>query len=302
MKRLGFLLALSGLMPVALLAQDDMYYTPKKVEKRVESGVGKVETPTYYRGLDKDVDEYNRRGKFRSVYKDVPTDSLGRAIEGYEGDDVLYPDSSYVGSVKSSKRNRYDWEDEADYYYSRRMSRFYDPWFFGYYGYYPHSRFGWYDPFYDGYWGGYYSGWYSSWGYPYYGYGWGSPYYSYGYPYYGYYGHYGWYGPRVVYTQPRRVDIASRRGEVRHYGSGTFAGVRSSSTRSARSSQRSYNGYNDNRFGGIRSNESMRTPTRSYTPSMGSGSGGSSFGSIRSMGGGGSAGGSSSGGRFGGRR
>lgn len=294
MKRFGFLLALTGLFPVSLIAQDDMYYKPVKVEKSTASKIS--ENSTYYRGLDKDIDEYNRRGKFSSSYQAIATDSLGKALPGYEGDDVLYPDSSYVGSIKSSRYNNGSWEDDSDYYYSRRVSRFYDPWFFGYYPYSPYSRYGYYDPFYGGYWGGYYSSWYSSWGHPYYDYGWGSPYYAYGYPYYGYYG---WHRPVVVYRSARPVTIAARRGVVRQYGNGTFNVVgASSSTRTARSSQRTYENYNDNRFGGVRS---TNTPsTRTYTPSS-VGSSGGSFGSIR-MGGSSGVGSSSSGGRFGGRR
>ncbi len=317
MKRFVFILALAGIIPFTALAQDDdMYFTPKKEVKQAQT-VARSQDPTpYYIGSDRDVDEYNRRGKFNSSYQIIGKDSLGNDIIEYQGDDYLFPDSSYVGRIDSKNNRNRSWYDDEEYYYSRRFSRFYDPWFFGYYGYYyPYSRFGWYDPWYAGYWGGYYTGWYSPWYYPYYGYGWGYPYYSYGwgYPYYGY-GYYGWSYPVVVYNRRQPVDVASRRGYVREFGNGTFGGSRSTTTRTTRSSQRSYSYSNDDRFGGVRSSGS--TPTRTYTPSnsnsgsFGGGSfggsrsvGGSSFGGSRSVGGGSVGGGSgSNGGRFGGRR
>ena len=60
MKKLFFLLAMLGAMPFALYAQDDMYFTPTKVDKNAPQT--DWDAPAYYSGSDRDVDEYICRG------------------------------------------------------------------------------------------------------------------------------------------------------------------------------------------------------------------------------------------------
>ena len=182
------------------MAQDDLYFTPKKGEApksevRATNAVSEVYSarPTHS-GSTRNVDEYNRRGIYSSYYQKIGTDSLGNdIIEFHSGkSDVLDTLAIYPGTDVM--------EQDNDYEYSRRMSRFddyyWDPWYdpyfgrFGYSYYRPYwyrtwnSFYPWYDPwyntwwdpwFYDYGWGPYwhygYYGYYSYWGYPYYGYG-----------------------------------------------------------------------------------------------------------------------------------
>ena len=197
MKKLFLFLAFAGVMPLSALGKDEVFFTPaKSVSKN-----SRETSPTYYRGSNRSVDEYNRRGRLKSYYQKIGTDSLGNDIVTYQrmsgvSLDSIYIDTAYVYPGSASF--------DDDYAYTRRMSRwdgFYDPWFYGayrwgswynawydpwYYGY--GSWYGAYDPWYYGYTGWYdpwyygYSGWYG-WGYPYYGYGWSDPYY-YGRRYY----------------------------------------------------------------------------------------------------------------------
>ena len=188
MKKLILLTVFAGMLPIAMQAQDDdLYFTPKKSADKTstqQSASQRSETP-YYSGSSRDVDEYNRR-PMHSYYETIGTDSLGN--------DIIEFHSGAEDSTKVFKAPDYD--DESDYAYSRRMSRFddfywYDPWFDGYYGFYGYSPYrfyrwypgwygysswySWYDPFwYDWYYpyGPYYNGWYTGWyGGPWYG-GW----------------------------------------------------------------------------------------------------------------------------------
>ena len=183
MKKLFLFLAFAGVMPLSALGQDDVYFTPaKSVSKN-----SRENSPTYYRGSNRSVDEYNRRGRLKSYYQKIGTDSLGNDIVTYQRMSGVSPDSIYIDTAYVYPGSA---SFDDDYAYTRRMSRwdgFYDPWFYGAY------RWGawynaWYDPWYYGYTGWYdpwyygYSGWYG-WGYPYYGYGWSDPYY-YGRRYY----------------------------------------------------------------------------------------------------------------------
>ncbi|MBF1082358.1 MAG: hypothetical protein HXL34_07915, partial [Prevotellaceae bacterium] len=197
MKKLFLFLAFAGVMPLSALGQDDVYFTPaKSVSKN-----SRENSPTYYRGSNRSVDEYNRRGRLKSYYQKIGTDSLGNDIVTYQRMSGVSPDSIYIDTAYVYPGSA---SFDDDYAYTRRMSRwdgFYDPWFYGayrwgawynawydpwYYGY--GGWYGAYDPWYYGYTGWYdpwyygYSGWYG-WGYPYYGYGWSDPYY-YGRRYY----------------------------------------------------------------------------------------------------------------------
>ena len=83
MKKLVLLSVLFGALPISMMAQDDLYFTPKKSDKTVKSTpTPKVESeaPTYYSGSNRNIDEYNRRGKFGSYFEKIGTDSLGNDI------------------------------------------------------------------------------------------------------------------------------------------------------------------------------------------------------------------------------
>ena len=149
-------------MPLVVFAQnDDMYFTPKKtdkVAKTVETDL--TDYTDRYVGEVRNVDEYNRRGHFRSNYQKLDGDSIGNDIIEFDLEKGVYPDSSYVDdSIVYGKELQFD--DDDEYTYSRRMYRFddfYDPWFYGWYGRSPYwySRYyGWYDPWYSGYYGWY---------------------------------------------------------------------------------------------------------------------------------------------------
>ena len=333
-----FILAL----PIGMYAQnDDMYFTPKKSDKTVKAVEEEIsDRSVYYVGSSRDVDEYNRRGHFRSNYQKLSGDSIGNDIIDFDLEKGVYPDSSYVDTTfVYGKAYQFDDED-GDYTYSRRMYRFddfYDPWFYGWYGRSPYwygGYYGWYDPWYSPWYGGYY-GWYDPWYYsswygPYYGgyYGWGWPYRS----WYGYYG--GWYGYYGGYYggwgYPHGYTVSSSPTHRSHFG-GTGGGTARSSwartggqhnssfgTSSVRRSSpsssysRSSSSYDTTTSSRPRSSFSDRsnssfgntsTPTRSYSPSSSSSGsfGGGYSGGGGSFGGGGG-GRSSGGGSFGGHR
>lgn len=321
MKKVILLSVLAGVMPLAMMAQDDdLYFVQKKTVETTSSYPDKkAERPTYYCGSKRDVDEYNRRGAFRSYYQKIGTDSLGNDIITFHQGDGRYPDSTYVDTAYvysgKNKRNYYDSDD--DYWYSRRMSAFdgyrgwYSPWFYGGWGPYWRHGWGWYDPWYAGYYG-----WYDPWFYDYYG--WYDPWYydwCWGYPYYGYWGWRG-YGPYWGDWAYHRVIVPGGSGRW-NVGPGTgvrtwaYTGpTRSGGTISSASTNRSGDtysrGYSRNRSFGSRtySGNSTRTysnmqSTRSYTPSISSGgSFGGGFGGGHVGGGGGSFGGGRSGGGF----
>lgn len=205
MKKIALLALLIGTMPLSMQAQDDMYLIPSKSKKVANSSVVTKDSKVTYSGSDRDVDEYNRHGKFWSHYQKVGSDDRGNDIIEFQKGRGIYPDSTYIDTTFVGQY--YDTMiDDDDYRYTQRMSRwdgYYDPWFYTSRRWrsYPYWRagWGWYDPWYYGY-AGYYDPWYDPWyagyGYPYaygyYGYGWGSPYY--------YSRYYGWAGYPVRYV------------------------------------------------------------------------------------------------------
>lgn len=297
MKKFIFVLIFLGTVSIGVQAQDDMYFTPKKSSKDV-----KETAPVIYDDNPRDVDEYNRRGQFRSNYYSLDNDSA--AADTF----VMLPDSSAV-----DEDGMY-YAPEDDYTYSRRMSRFddfywYDPWYYGWYGpywygspyWYSHYGWGWYDPWYDPW----YYGYYRPWGY----YGWGG------------WHHVGW---EYAYHRPYSGMTGTRNHGLVSYGNGR--GYVGRSYRGSRGDNNS-NVYSGGSYRGNRSNVSRYNSTRSnnnntnsnyrssrsngYNQSSSSrqsyGSGSSSFGGGHSGGfhGGGSFGGGRSGGgggHFGGRR
>lgn len=309
-----------GVLPLAMMAQDDLYFSPKKAAKEAKSSVEKVdaEAPAYYVGSDRSDDEYNRLGEFRSYYEKVGTDSLGNDIIEF------HPGKGY-----EQEEADYQYDEEDDFAYSRHMSRFedtycpYDAWLYTRYGFGPYwrSRFYW-DYLYDPWYAGWYDPWYSyyGWYYPWYSYSpWRYGYYGWGYPY-GYWGGYwgGGYwggGGGIAYNDHGRnhgVSGTSGHGHVYRpgmggHGGGSFGGARGgSSTRSTVGGTTSGKTQRRGTFGSNRTgtNRTWSSSTRSSdtgsTPSYGGNtrSGNSSFGG--SYGGSSSGGGSSRGGSFGG--
>lgn len=63
MKQLYILAVLLCALPLSAMAQDDLYFTPKK-----KAQASADTEPAYYVGSNRDVDEYNRRGKYWSHY------------------------------------------------------------------------------------------------------------------------------------------------------------------------------------------------------------------------------------------
>ena len=297
MSKTLILSVLFGVLPISMMAQDDLYFTPKKGEKTAKVTSQVKDIPAYHSGSSRDVDEYNRRGAFGSYVEDVAVDTLDAdIIDFHSGAEDL------ADSLDVLQRPQREYDEDDDYIYSRRMRRFddfywYDPWFAdAYYGWYSpwwYSRWGIYDPWYYGY-----GGWY----------GWNSPYYyswyGFGYPYrWGWYGGWysGWYGGWYggyhyphhyahIHVSPGNSRSTARyehnsRGNVRYNPSGN--------TRVVRSSTGNHSAENVNR--GYR--RPTTTPSTTTTPSAGSADRGSSVGGSRSSG---SFGGSRSGGSFGG--
>lgn len=316
MKKLLMLLFIAGSMPLASMAQDDVYFTPSKETKSSQN----VEKPTYYSGSNRSVDEYNRYGKLNSWYQKIGVDSLGNDIITFQGSgialDSSHADTAYVypGSAQF---------DNDDYSYTRRMSRwdgYYDPWLYDNY----YWRYGWYDPWHYGWYGNWYdpwyygyAGWYSPWHYVYYGWGWSYRYgwYGWNYPYWGggYYVnrggmHSGGYSGSRTWTAGRNYGPGSRNYSTgsgsNSSGNRSWGGYTSRSSSNRSFGSRTYNDTprtydNSNRsFGTTRSSSSIQSaPTGGFS--------GGSFGGGHSAGGGGSFGGSRSGGgggSFGGRR
>ena len=340
MKKKVLLSVIFGALPLSMMAQDDLYFTPKKSVKEVKSSVENVDDgPAYYSGSNRSDDEYNRMGEFASHYEVVGTDSMGNDIIEF------HPGKGYEDN---SEEFKYDEED--DYALSRRMSRFedtycpYDPWFFTHFGFGPywHSRYYWdlYDPWYGGWHSPWYGGWYDPW-YSYYGWynSWYSPwYYNYwgwGYPYYYGYGGYwgGGYGGITYMNSGTNHGITGtsghghvyRPGRSGHSG-GSFGGARGSNGKRSVAGKNGGKTRQQGTFGGTRRNSrsEYQTPERTstYTPSNrsfggssrsknsnfggSSGSYGHSSGSFGGSSSGstrsGGGGGGSHGGGFGGRR
>lgn len=313
--RLLLISALFGVLPQTVAAQDDdLYFVPKKQAKQ-ESGADaayqRKDAPTYYCGSNRNVDEYNRRGKLKSYYQKIGTDSLGNdIIEFHDGEEVWNADDtdSAVNIYPGSE----SYFDDNDFAYSRRMGLFDDfyGWYSPYYSYwsrpYWRSWYGWYDPWYAGWYG---NGWYSPWYY--------NNFYGWGYPYYGWAG---WYTPGVHYR------YSGPSGTRNHANSGgRFYGnrINTNGTTNRNTFNRRNDTANDNRnsFGRRRSSynnnnnnnnnynsNQYQTPNRpsqsfgqsSFGNSRGSFGGGSGFGGGNR--GGGGFGGGSRGGGFGSRR
>ena len=70
MRKCFFISVITMAVPLVSLAQDDMYFVPKKADK-IKSTLEYVSPrDTYYSGSDRNIDEYNRHGS--TVGKSVP--------------------------------------------------------------------------------------------------------------------------------------------------------------------------------------------------------------------------------------
>ena len=100
MKKIFLFFVLTVAMPATMMAQDDdLYFTPSKNKVEKAKGSSVNDKPTYYAGSDRDVDEYNRRGKYRSSFQKVGVDSLGNDIIEFHVGTGIYPDTTYVDSL-----------------------------------------------------------------------------------------------------------------------------------------------------------------------------------------------------------
>ena len=331
MKKLLLISLLIGAMPLGMMAQDDdLYFVPKK--NKAASKIEVMTEDTQYEGLNRTVDDYNRRPA--STYEVIDGDTTKLDIIEFSEGKGVYPDSlkeDYELTKKMQRfddydisdnaafwagynAGRYDWGWHSPWYY--RTYGWYDPWYYGgwYSSYYP-----WYDPWYYPY--GYYA--YYGWGYPYYYgyYGWGWPYYyGWRYPYYyagggytHYYGHTGNSGTidrrgssHHPYTGGRGpiAGNSQRNGSLRDRAARMGGGQVYSSGNSSRSRSGNFGGYrgssSNSSRGTYNSGTSSSRSSGSFGSSSGRSSGGSFSGGSRSSGGGHSGGGG--GGRMGGRR
>lgn len=324
MKRNIIALVLATLLPMGAAAQDDVYFVPaakvKKEKPVAKTGNVPFAGKTYYSGINKTDDEYNRR-----VKKHLGTYTVNDSII-YSEDSVASDVITFTagGNLLAENENvKHDTvyvyvNDLDEYSLCRRMARFddfyYNRYFYGPGWYGPWNwrmhYYGWYDPWYDpfytgwGYYGyyGWYDPWFDPWIYPF------GPYYGlYGNYYGNYYGYVhrptggGGYRPSISGTNAYRGSHNHQLGNnPRHNGSGSHGNgfaSRTISRSSANYTIANRNGerttYFTGRSGsqGFRGNttESYRNNTQynSYTPSVRSSSGGSSGGSYSGGGGGG---------------
>lgn len=288
MKKFLFILFISIAWLNVAAQTDDMYFTPSK---KAKTETAAQPTEAQYAGSDRDVDEYNRRGKYWSHYQKIGSDEKGNDIIQFSQGNGVYPDSLVLDTTYVV--NPMQDTSETEYVYSRRLSRFDD--FYGPWGYYSWGYYPWYDsyyypwsyPWYYRSWYGnpYYYSYYSPWGY----YGW------YGYPYYGWYGYpyYGYYSYRPARPAHYTYNTWGKTSDPA-YRTGQFGG-RSNNNRTTRPARPTYNqNQQQNRsiWGGQSTSRSTYTPSHSNSGSFGGSRGGG-------FGGGGHVSGS---GRFGGRR
>jgi len=306
-----FVSLMLGVLPLSLMAQDDdMYFVPTKKNVERESADYGARHSTYYSGINRSVDEYNRRG---SYYQVLPADTLGSDTISFSGEKGVYPDSAVAEDFALTRRmTRYDgYEPEQVYrdayregYRDGHRDSWHSPWYYS--AYYP-----WYDSYW--YWRDpWYYSWYDPWYYDRYWYrphGWYVGYYHYGYhrPYY--YGGVTYYVGGGGSSKYRRYDSMAARsprgysnGRQTTHTAGTFGGSSmrrgsyGSRTASSAGVQRSVGTTTTNSYGNFGG-------SRSWGGSSSGGSMGSFGGATRSSGGSfGGGGGGGFGGGFGGSR
>lgn len=334
------ILSLLGLMALTagslVQAQDydDIYYdaskakttTKVKVEKPAKTIAVYGEVPDEYKviaqgnyQLERDEDEYNRRGAYDPEYEiDINGDTIyedafanTRRIERFYNPDIVilsdddelvelyYDESPTINLIVGSDwgYSSYGWA--GSYYpwytgwYEPWYSDWYSPW---YYGWYSPWRYGWGRPMYYGYWHSPYYGW---WSYSWYNHwGWGH-HHDWGWPgnYGNHYADWGKHRPAIDrhssggFGSGRRAGLASNRNtRTRVDGGGGRSSIasrggstsRSSNVGTSGSSRRS--GYASSRSGNMGSRTSSGISSRnsgiSRSSSSGSYRGSSSRGSY----------------------
>lgn len=246
MRHLTILLSTLMLTSVsfAMAQEDDMYFSPKKAKKtqaprKVEIVYEDEDVQAYtpvtsvtssrVAYSERDVDEYNRRGRGTQSSTDtlvVAEDADTRQSRTYE----LSSQNLYDLGYSEGYRQGFGDGEDIDYYYGVRLARFhgrhfFDPWYWGSisFVYDPWYWDPWrYDPWYRPY---YYGGWCSvGWGIGYWGSYWHTPWHGWHtpYPHPSHWG--GYYGPRYStvrnrdYGRPRIVDRSTRMGDYRRSG------------------------------------------------------------------------------------
>lgn len=303
-------------LPTAVHAQDDMYFTPTKGQVKAAKEARAKARETYYGGINKNDDEYNRR--YRVIHNNdvAEGDSLNDIIEFQAGP------GDYSDTLLVSRSFAQDEED--DYEFSRRLSRFEDyyylhndPWYWRHHywasPYYAWNSWvgpwhGWYGP------GSMYDFWYDPWYYPWHY----SPLFAYDrywgwygggyYPYYGYHpwgyggGHIARYNGPTGTTNHGKGTVLNRTSShsasyitANRNGGQTTASTGRYSTNRQRvvENRERYNSDSDRSFFNSNFGSSNRSSSVSSGSSRGGGGGGG-FGGGRS--------GSGGGGHFGGGR
>ena len=181
-----FVIGLWLLSPVTSSAQDDMYFTPTKentaqerktreAEKKEKSRLYK--DSSYYSGIDKTDDEYNRRTKKSGNVPYTVDESQLSSGDSLASDVIRFNvgDGSYTSASRVDTVYRYVVLDDEDYRMSRNLSRFYDfCWWMDFYCpsfFYGRSLAwytGWYDPWCSPWYDPWYYNWYSPWYDPWY--------------------------------------------------------------------------------------------------------------------------------------
>ena len=139
---------LMGAMPLSMVAQDDLYFVPKKKSAEVV----KVYTPV--------------NNRMESQYEVIQNDSTNDIID-FDGQKGIYPDSLTEDFALTKKMQRfedYELSDNAAFWAGYHLGRdtwdwgwtWHSPWYYRTYGWYG----GWYDPWYYTSWR---YGWYDPW-------------------------------------------------------------------------------------------------------------------------------------------
>ena len=119
MKRLLLVLSILTLSAQWAAAQDDLYFTPTKDPEPVQRNYVN-ENRVYTGQACRDVDEYNRVGKYRSHYQKI--DGSGNDIITLQGvgADTSYVDTLFYGPEANWSRY-YDDDSYNDFRYSRMI-------------------------------------------------------------------------------------------------------------------------------------------------------------------------------------
>ena len=134
MKKFFMISVLMVALPLSMVAQDDLYFVPKK--KRAE--VVEVTTPI--------------NNRVKSQYEVIQNDSTNDIID-FDGQKGVYPDSIVTEDFELTKRMQrfddYDLSDNAAFWAGYHLGR--DTWNWGLSWHSPwyYTRYGWYGGFYD---------------------------------------------------------------------------------------------------------------------------------------------------------